>query len=101
MTPSHSSHFFKSKLNSPLCLLLSLSPVSRQIPAGRPRSSPGKGLCVSLLKTAVHTVFSWNLPTCWNPQAYLDSGLKDQINVRFKQPIKLISSQKEEKDKEL
>ncbi|MEQ2294029.1 hypothetical protein AMECASPLE_039624 [Ameca splendens] len=101
MTPSHSSHIFKSRFNSPLCPLLSLSSVSRQTPAGGQKSSPGKGLCVSLMKTAVRTSFlgvyrpAGILRRSWNPAP------KDQINVRFKQPTILITSQKEERDKEL
>ncbi|MEQ2227300.1 hypothetical protein ILYODFUR_036311 [Ilyodon furcidens] len=53
------------------------------------------------MKTAVRTVFTGIyqpagiLRRNWNPAP------KDQINVRFKQPKILITSQKEEKDKEL
>ncbi|MEQ2308799.1 hypothetical protein AMECASPLE_031955 [Ameca splendens] len=57
MTPSHSSHFLNLDSLTTLSSPLSQSSVSRQVPAGGPKSSPGKGLCVSAGDSRVHGLF--------------------------------------------
>ncbi|MEQ2250304.1 hypothetical protein ILYODFUR_038600 [Ilyodon furcidens] len=65
------SHFNSSEWRN-LAFASTKSSVSHQIPAGGPKSSPGKG-SVCLLKTAVRTVFTGvyrpagNLRRSWNP----------------------------------
>ncbi|MEQ2293332.1 hypothetical protein AMECASPLE_032222 [Ameca splendens] len=83
MTPSHSSHFLNLDPLTTLSSPLSQSPVSRQIPAGGPKSSPGQGLCVSAEDSTVFPGIyrpTGTIRRCWNP------ARKDQINIRFKQP---------------
>ncbi|MED6289164.1 hypothetical protein CHARACLAT_033535 [Characodon lateralis] len=98
MTPSHSSHFL---IQTQLTTLSSLPEFGQPSdPSGRAEIQSRKG-SVSLMKTAVRTVFTGIyqpagiLRRNWNPAP------KAQSNVRFKQPKILITSQKEEKDKEL